>query len=793
MTLKQIFVVILVLNFSDVYGIKLRGKGASFPNEVYRLWIPAYKSYRKSYVDLDMTYEVVGIGIYNGTYRYWNDTSLQESNPNSTMPHRRIIVIARADNSGTTSLFTSALSSFCPSWKNMYGHFSEGLNSDTDLPYHWGSDVISYYGLHNRGVSGLVISFKYSIAYLSVADAYETNLPTAEVMNKAGYFVQATTESVQKAVAFHLEETHDSTLTIIDADSQNAYPIIGLTNFIMYQSTMANCDSAKELVRYIHWFMTGEKQRKICEEKGMSPLSHKLVNQITQSVLKVITCQGQNIWKMVQHDIENENQQDEVWVAPVSVTVSICILAILVLLSFIIYQKIKILNVINRNDWNIPIEEIIFIYDAHNEVPHRSKLSGSKSLKSSDAFGEIEIPESEVIGEVLQWPGKWKGHQIGLRLLELKHFNHVTLEMKKCMMWMRENIVHLNVVRFYGLTELDNLRYVIGEYCMKGPMTNILQDHKFNLSDDFKFCLMNDIAFGMQFLHSQGLVHGALTSSACVIDNRWIVKISDWEFNKLSLLTFAKENSATLRYVRKDTCRQELMAFEDFWVAPEILKSDYRQPLSPDCDVFSYSIILQEIFTREYPYIEHAEYMIPSQVVRAIIYNNLRPEVPSDIPVVVRQVMEIAWSDDPLCRPSFDQILKMIRNTRSGGRSILDAMMESMEHYTAQLEQKIEEQTLEIAASQETTDKIKTKILPTEIIPSEENGFSVDSKICNSLCIAIAEVCHFDDFKSDSTVAEFFSIINFLNAEMHSLGKRHSIHVDIDSGSFIIISGLGKQ
>lgn len=81
------------------------------------------------------------------------------------------------------------------------------------------------------------------------------------------------------------------------------------------------------------------------------------------------------MWRMVQHDIENENKEGEVWVVPVAVTVTICILAIFVLISFIIYQKSKILNMINRKDWNIPIENNLFFYDERTDISRR--LSGS--------------------------------------------------------------------------------------------------------------------------------------------------------------------------------------------------------------------------------------------------------------------------------------------------------------------------------------------------------------------------------------------------------------------------------
>ncbi len=72
----------------------------------------------------------------------------------------------------------------------MYGTFSQGLD-DNDLPYHWNQDVIGYYGYTNRGVSGLILSIKYSIGYLSAADADEMGITYAYLENKNGSIVPA--------------------------------------------------------------------------------------------------------------------------------------------------------------------------------------------------------------------------------------------------------------------------------------------------------------------------------------------------------------------------------------------------------------------------------------------------------------------------------------------------------------------------------------------------------------------------------------------------------------------------
>ena len=80
------------------------------------------------------------------------------------------------------------------------------------------------------------------------------------------------------------------------------------------------------------------------------------------------------------------------------------------------------------------------------------------------------------------------------------------------------------------------------------------------------------------------------------------------------------------------------------------------QPPTCSVDTYSFGIILQEIYTREDPYAELAETLTPRQVVRAVCSNHLRPQPNDDIPMRVRQIMEIAWADNPASRPSFEQV-----------------------------------------------------------------------------------------------------------------------------------------
>lgn len=74
--------------------------------------------------ELTLTREQV-VGVYNGSITNWNDTSFHAHNDPNSLPNATIIPVARFDSSGSTSIFTRALSSFDSNWRRVYGNFSD--------------------------------------------------------------------------------------------------------------------------------------------------------------------------------------------------------------------------------------------------------------------------------------------------------------------------------------------------------------------------------------------------------------------------------------------------------------------------------------------------------------------------------------------------------------------------------------------------------------------------------------------------------------------------------------------
>ena len=76
---------IFLTNFHFISNeIQLRGKGASFPSEVYKAWMPSYKASRQNQVSLSMEY--LGIGSGNGQKAIINNVDIEYAGSDSILP-----------------------------------------------------------------------------------------------------------------------------------------------------------------------------------------------------------------------------------------------------------------------------------------------------------------------------------------------------------------------------------------------------------------------------------------------------------------------------------------------------------------------------------------------------------------------------------------------------------------------------------------------------------------------------------------------------------------------------------
>ena len=148
------------------------------------------------------------------------------------------------------------------------------------------------------------------------------------------------------------------------------------------------------------------------------------------------------------------------------------------------------------------------------------------------------------------------------------------------------------------------------------------------------------IAYGMDYLHSNNIIHCNLAPFNVFVNDNFYPKICD-----IVSPVKVQGNYSTIKY---DSI-EELS-----YLSPEILKGE---SYTKSIDVYSYGIILYEIFTGEVPFQNLSVFKLPQLVIKGE-----RPKFVNPIPECQRKLMELCWSQDPNKRPTFSEICSELKS-----------------------------------------------------------------------------------------------------------------------------------
>ena len=153
-------------------------------------------------------------------------------------------------------------------------------------------------------------------------------------------------------------------------------------------------------------------------------------------------------------------------------------------------------------------------------------------------------------------------------------------------------------MQFVAACKKNPVFCIITEYLAGGSLRKYLhqqEPHSLPLNIVLKFAL--DIAHGMQYLHSQGILHRDLKSENLLLGEDMHVKVADFGISCLeSQCGSAKGFTGTYR-----------------WMAPEMIKEKHH---TKKVDVYSFGIVLWELLTALTPF----DNMTPEQAAFAVCH-----------------------------------------------------------------------------------------------------------------------------------------------------------------------------
>ncbi|KAL9277996.1 hypothetical protein ACSQ67_024825 [Phaseolus vulgaris] len=221
-------------------------------------------------------------------------------------------------------------------------------------------------------------------------------------------------------------------------------------------------------------------------------------------------------------------------------------------------------------------------------------------------------------------------------------------------------LFHPNIVQFIAACKKPPVYCIITEYMSQGTLRMYLNKKEpYSLSTETILRLALDISRGMEYLHSQGVIHRDLKSNNLLLNDEMRVKVAD--FGTSCLETRCRETKGNMGTYR--------------WMAPEMIK---EKPYTRKVDVYSFGIVLWELTTALLPF----QGMTPVQAAFAVAekdatnkvgannvasgavtvasnlaFQNERPPLPASCQPALAHLIKRCWSANPSKRPDFSDIV----------------------------------------------------------------------------------------------------------------------------------------
>ncbi|XP_024220627.1 guanylate cyclase 32E [Bombus impatiens] len=384
--------------------------------------------------------------------------------------------------------------------------------------------------------------------------------------------------------------------------------------------------------------------------------------------------------------------------------------------------------------------------------------------------------------------GVYKGRIFAVKKVRKKSIE-ITREMKKELKVMRD-LRHDNLNAFIGAcTDPPNICIVV-EYCARGSLKDILENEDMKLDNMFMASLVGDIIRGMIYLHESVIkFHGSLSTSNCLVDSRWVVKLADFGLHE-----FKKDAEC-------EPCDVMKKYHGLLYRAPELLRSTKSQePVVRDYqrgDVYSFAIVLYELQGRHGPF--GITELTPSEILKKVIAREPDTE-PFRPPLnqlencfhFVRACLMECWAEDPETRPDFKIVRNKLRPLRKGMKpNIFDNMMAMMEKYANNLEALVDERTDQLTEEKKKTDALLYEMLPRYVAEQLKRGHKVEAESFDSVTIYFSDIVGFTAMSAESTPLQVVDFLNDLYTCFDSTIENYDVYkVETIGDAYMVVSGL---
>ncbi|XP_048858484.1 LOW QUALITY PROTEIN: retinal guanylyl cyclase 2-like [Brienomyrus brachyistius] len=455
-------------------------------------------------------------------------------------------------------------------------------------------------------------------------------------------------------------------------------------------------------------------------------------------------------------------------------------------LSYCIRRRIGQMQMVKGpNKILLTLEDVTFINpslsnkklsldDSKTSEIRRSHSETERSLKSPYSTSSLTAATLEN-SNVAIYEGDWAW------LKKLPSGNFAAINPNTCDIFhLMKDMRHENVNPFLGYFHDCGVFAIVTEFCSRGSLEDLLRNEDVKLDWMFKSSLLLDLIKGMKYLHHRNMCHGRLKSRNCVVDGRFVLKVTDYGY---------KEVLGAQKFPYEEPPVEELL-----WIAPEILRGSFPGlHCTMQGDVYSFSIIMQEVVVRGPPFcmldlsIQEIVQKIrkPPPICRPIVS-------PDHAPMDCIQLIKQCWNEQPERRPTFDEIFDQFKNINKGKKTnIIDSMLRMLEQYSSNLEELIRERTEELEVEKQKTEKLLTQMLPPSVAEALKMGCTVEPEYFDSVTLYFSDIVGFTTISANSEPIEVVDLLNDLYTLFDAVIGNHDVYkVETIGDAYMVASGL---
>ncbi|KAF7665908.1 hypothetical protein LDENG_00126990 [Lucifuga dentata] len=379
-------------------------------------------------------------------------------------------------------------------------------------------------------------------------------------------------------------------------------------------------------------------------------------------------------------------------------------------------------------------------------------------------------------------PGIYDGRTVVVKTIQKKHFT-LTKTIRKEVKEVRQ-LDHPNLCKFIGGSIEVPYISIITEHCPKGSLSDVLLNEDIPINWGFRLSFATDIARGMAYLHQHKMFHGRLHSRNCVIDDRWVCKISDYGFT-----AFRKEDFEAV------SSGFNCVTISRIYCAPEVLLGSSSN-ITPAADVYSYSMILVEIATRSDLISDQAEGVRMDIMWRPPLPEIKAGKADTDCPSqgAYCELIKKCWSHSVTMRPTFEQVKKTLDKMNPHKISPVDMMMNLMEKYSKHLEAIVAERTQDLLQEKQKTDRLLYSMLPKPVADDLRQGWTAEAQSFSNATVYFSDIVGFTQLSGSSTPHQVVDFLNQLYTTFDDIIDNYDVYkVETIGDAYMVVSGVPKE